>query len=336
MAGAWKQMARKLVLPALYRLRVFDLLVRCSRRPFAIVMYHGVHPGTAEFPINSRHLPAKDFEEHLRFFRRNFELIPLSRLAELLGSGRPLRGRKLVLTFDDGYRNNLLAAALARNHRAPLTVFVGTGVVRHPGTSHHADELDFMLLTTGETVLEYAGQRWPLGDTRSRRAAGRGVGALLKQENSAGKERRLRELAERLRPDPARRRPLEDFLAYLTEEDLRTLGHNQFVEVGSHSVEHHNLDQLSAEERERELQESRAYLEEVLGRPVTTFSYPDGSYDAETRAAAARHYACACAVNPRLDRTGRDLYELPRLGFSADDTVPIQIFYLVRYLLRRS
>jgi len=68
MTRALKQAIRLYLLPILYHLRIFDLLVRMSRRPFVIVMYHGVREKSEGFGINSRHLPLRDFRAHLRFF----------------------------------------------------------------------------------------------------------------------------------------------------------------------------------------------------------------------------------------------------------------------------
>ncbi len=61
----------------------------------------------------------------------------------------------------------------------------------------------------------------------------------------------------------------------LTWDDLREMvqmGH----EVGSHTVSHPNLARLSLGETRRELEESKAVLEDRLGRRVRWFAYPFG------------------------------------------------------------
>ena len=50
----------------------------------------------------------------------------------------------------------------------------------------------------------------------------------------------------------------------------------ELVAFGSHSVTHTRFAALTAEERKRELVESKSRLEELLKRPVTLFSYPYG------------------------------------------------------------
>jgi peptidoglycan/xylan/chitin deacetylase (PgdA/CDA1 family) len=62
----------------------------------------------------------------------------------------------------------------------------------------------------------------------------------------------------------------------LSWEEIREmagLGH----EIGSHTVHHANVAEISKEETRRELVLSRQTLEEKLGRPVSWFAYPFGT-----------------------------------------------------------
>jgi peptidoglycan/xylan/chitin deacetylase (PgdA/CDA1 family) len=60
------------------------------------------------------------------------------------------------------------------------------------------------------------------------------------------------------------------------------------LEIGSHTVTHRWLPQLSPAEVAEELRASRAQLEELLDRPVRSLAYPAGRWNAEIRAEAAR------------------------------------------------
>jgi glycosyltransferase involved in cell wall biosynthesis/peptidoglycan/xylan/chitin deacetylase (PgdA/CDA1 family) len=64
-------------------------------------------------------------------------------------------------------------------------------------------------------------------------------------------------------------------LVPMRPEDLQTLvaaGHG----IGSHTVSHANLQDVSAERAQWELERSRQCLEQWTGRPVTSFAYPYG------------------------------------------------------------
>ncbi len=66
------------------------------------------------------------FERYCRFFRRHFHVTPLGELVARLERGRPV-GRRLAITFDDGYRDNFdNAAPVLERLGLPATFFVIT------------------------------------------------------------------------------------------------------------------------------------------------------------------------------------------------------------------
>jgi peptidoglycan-N-acetylglucosamine deacetylase len=63
----------------------------------------------------------------------------------------------------------------------------------------------------------------------------------------------------------------------LTEAQVRELS-NSF-EIGSHTMTHPSLDRISAIQVTEELETSKRYLTDVIGKEVTSFCYPRGHYD---------------------------------------------------------
>ena len=71
------------------------------------------------------------------------------------------------------------------------------------------------------------------------------------------------------------------------------------MELGSHAVTHRDLRSLDDGELAAELQESKAAVEKITGRPCRTLAYPYGLYDDRvTDAAAAAGYELAFAWLP--------------------------------------
>jgi peptidoglycan/xylan/chitin deacetylase (PgdA/CDA1 family) len=62
---------------------------------------------------------------------------------------------------------------------------------------------------------------------------------------------------------------------YMTSQQLRDLDAHDML-VGSHTLSHPFLPLLSAAEVRRELAESKAYLEDILGRSVDHLAFPGG------------------------------------------------------------
>ena len=65
-------------------------------------------------------------------------------------------------------------------------------------------------------------------------------------------------------------------------EVLRALARDPLVGIGSHSVSHPNFRRLDDAQAIEELSRSKTMLEELLGRPVRSFSFPHGAYTARS------------------------------------------------------
>lgn len=92
-------------------------------------------------------------------------------------------------------------------------------------------------------------------------------------------------------------------------------------EIGSHGATHANLTGLSPERLAEEVEASRKELEQQVGAPVNTFSYPYGSWDAHAREAVRRAgYVCACAISPKTASVTADLWALRRVYVKPTDS----------------
>lgn len=64
----------------------------------------------------------------------------------------------------------------------------------------------------------------------------------------------------------------------LSEEQLADLSNNILITVGSHSISHPNFALLNITEAQKELLESKKYIEKLINTDVNCFSFPYGSY----------------------------------------------------------
>ena len=85
------------------------------------------------------------------------------------------------------------------------------------------------------------------------------------------------------------------------------------IVFGSHTRTHPDLRRVTPAQAQEELAGSRKAIEDAVGRPVTTFAYPYGTFDASVRGLAEREYAMACSTDVRFAGIGADLLALPRL-----------------------
>lgn len=99
----------------------------------------------------------------------------------------------------------------------------------------------------------------------------------------------------------------------------RSQRHAEGVNIASHSLAHHDLRTLGADECLRDLVESREILEDLLGDHTTTLAYPKGDHDAAVRSAAERAgYRAAFAPPEQREPVGR--YSTPRVGVYPGNT----------------
>lgn len=86
------------------------------------------------------------------------------------------------------------------------------------------------------------------------------------------------------------------------------------MEVGSHSLSHPRLHELTQEAAQHEIAESRAALRNLLGVPIEHFAYPFGAFTADIVAWVRRAgYSSAVTVRPGIARTSDDRLRLPRI-----------------------
>lgn len=100
----------------------------------------------------------------------------------------------------------------------------------------------------------------------------------------------------------------------ISAEQVQTLARWEgTVELGSHTITHPYLDELSLAAAEHEIASSKRDLEQVTGREVSTFAYPHGAYDASVRdLVIASGYRSAAAVKNALSYDGDDPWAIAR------------------------
>ena len=66
---------------------------------------------------------------------------------------------------------------------------------------------------------------------------------------------------------------------YMLTWQLKQVARNGLIEIGAHTVHHYSLRGLDPELAKYEIEESKKELEKIIGIPVVSFAYPDGSFD---------------------------------------------------------
>jgi peptidoglycan/xylan/chitin deacetylase (PgdA/CDA1 family) len=237
-----------------------------------------------------------------------------SRLADI---SVPSRRQRVIVTLDDGYRDNLAnALPIAESKGVPITVFVTSGILGN----HHGfwwDRLGTLLRSRPPQVREID---LPVGDRDVRLPLGSsGIRADLDSVRRrllplrvTEIERALDAISEQWQVSSA---PPPD-AGTLTPEDLRLLSASDTVTIGAHTADHVRLRDRSAQEQQDTISGSKDELELAISQAVSHFAYPFGRHDdfddRSVDAVRSAAFDTACTTIPGTARPSTDPYRLPR------------------------
>jgi peptidoglycan/xylan/chitin deacetylase (PgdA/CDA1 family) len=299
-----------------------------------VLLYHRVTDLSSD-PFNLCVTP-RAFAEHLEVLRAIAQPIPLKTLTRSIRSGKvPRKG--VVVTFDDGYADNLLTALpLLEKHDIPATFFIASGyigsgrefwwdelerVVFHPGAGLSKADFpsDGMATEAAAHFQEFREDdrrrhfNWKYSDADSPHPRHRLYRYLYPRLQSMRPEERdsiIRRIGERVGAEPQVRPEYR----VMTGEDLCRMAGGRLVEIGAHTVHHPLLPALDGPTQLGEILGSKDSLECALGRRIETFSYPHGGFTAET-ISLTRDVGFEVALGTRAATvsTGDDPFSIPRV-----------------------
>lgn len=290
MAICWKTLGFRRALDALYFSGAHRLLEPVSRGIGLIYMLHRVLPERNE-PFQPNHFleVTPDFLEHVieRTREAGVEFVSLDEAHDRL-KRRAFDRRFAAMTFDDGYRDNVEhALPILKRHGVPFTVYASSGIT--DGTCElWWIAVERIVAAHDRVVVEFEGHVESLdcADTAEKFAAHRRLCHWLSMQLDEQAQRRaIRKLAadHGLDLDVMCRSLAMDW------DELRALAGEPLATIGAHTLSHHAVARLSAEEAERQIGADADRLEVELGARPAHFAYPYGS----AVAAGPRDFAIA-------------------------------------------
>ncbi len=100
---------------------------------------------------------------------------------------------------------------------------------------------------------------------------------------------------------------------YLDAEQMREMCDSGLVEFQSHTYEHLHLSDHGPEEQEQTMIQSQLAITQATGRVPYVLSYPQGMFDQNTEALAAKYYSLGCRTKNTLWITDDGYYHVNRL-----------------------
>jgi peptidoglycan/xylan/chitin deacetylase (PgdA/CDA1 family) len=257
------------------------------------------------------------FAEQMEAVSKHAHPIPLSDLVGQLKAGS-LSPRSVAITFDDGYADNLYnAKPILEKYAIPATIFVCTGFA---GREFWWDELERLVMSSQAELGAFrlrAGEKsfaWNQPDVSPEA----GLDVRRKFRHALYNFLLALDVEEQNQAMDAIRSwsgvSSNEMTAHtMTPEELMQLTDGGLIEIGAHTRFHPVLPRLAVERQREEIIANKHELEEILGRHVDGFAYPNGRATANAkRIVREAGFAFACISLHDVVRPAHDLYELTR------------------------
>ena len=312
-----KRIARKLVFPLAMKLGADTFIRNLSKNSILNVMYHGVVENDSCY-FSPRHINAKQFEEHLKYYKKNFTIISCLEAFDKISQKETLDKKYLTISFDDGFKNNLTTALpLLEKHNIPTTFFISS-------VCSIDDEVDY-LWSEVIAALGYFYKNKPIEIDGLVFENLKNEKILLtdyikslpyeKRDEVLNQIETKYDLKSKIGSLP------EEIWKRLSPEELIELSNSDIVTIGSHGHNHFNLSEINSEAAFEELSYSKDLLSKLVKSEVSLVAYPDGSYNEDVKDIAKKvGYTGQFAVNYKFTSDHSDLRIMNRHGISSTTT----------------
>ncbi len=229
-------------------------------------MFHALFPSRREVDSGLidpfQPVTLADFRAFIdHFLEQGYRFVAPADLANGLDPG----GRYALISFDDGYANNLAALPLLHEFDVPAVFFISANHVAE-GRGYWWDVLYRCRRRQGRTPEEIGREQEALK-------------ALTHREIEATLQREFGAAA--LSPEDELDRPM-------TEAELAGFARDPHVTVGNHTADHAILTVHDDAEAAAQIRACQDYLAKVIGAAPGVIAYPNGNHDARVVALARR------------------------------------------------
>jgi peptidoglycan/xylan/chitin deacetylase (PgdA/CDA1 family) len=280
-----------------------------SHAKLTILIYHRVL--SRQDPLNADEITEPTFDWHMSILSKYFNTLPLGSAIQLL-QRQQLPSRSVCVTFDDGYADNVTnALPILLKWKIPATFFIATGflnggimwndVVIESLRNAQVDTLDLNAVELPRYALN--------DDWNERRRIVHDIISKIKYLSAE------------------KRNDLVQYIAQISNSNLPTdmmMTSDQVVklqecgmEIGGHTTSHPVLSRINADSAKEEILGGKKTLENMLGKPISLFAYPNGKpgkdYLREHKQ-LVRECGFKAAVSTAYGTASRhsDLFQLPR------------------------
>ncbi len=299
-----------------------------KRNQITVLMLHGVmakHEGVIWEPLRSQLCPA-ELERILRLLSDYYHFISIEQCIDMLDGKIPMQEHSLLITFDDGYRNNIdYALPVCERFNIKPVLFVSTCHI-DSSQPFWFDRLDYALQQNmgGQISLGHDGRVYNFDGSSREKLTVSYQNFRNHCKQTFDDDNQINKLFSALCEELEKRSSKalsdickdDDWSAIATWPQLRDCVKNNRLDIASHTVNHWRLDRLSEELITSQLVNSKNRIEQEIGTQCCYFCYPNGSYnEMAVNLIKQTGYRAAFSTDVGLCQYGDDLMTLKRFSF---------------------
>lgn len=285
-----------------------------------VLFWHGVDNVTNS-SIEAEILDVNVFTKQIDYLEKYYEIISIEEFEERY-KNKTFSGREVVLTFDDGYANNLyVVAEILHKKNLPYTVFVST---EHVESGIYFPTSINRIITKDISVQELSIPskkiRFSFKDFHQREIACQTISDLLKKSSLNEVKVIVNELISNISKEHWRIlqekykvvRPMNWEEVKLLSEKGATIGSHCMWHICCHSNQ--NISDVSLQ-----IIESKKKIQEKISKNCKYFAYPNGDFTVESNDIVAKTYSMGFSTKKqeKVDYKN-DISVIPRMGVPND------------------
>jgi peptidoglycan/xylan/chitin deacetylase (PgdA/CDA1 family) len=293
---------------------------RLSDDTLAILLFHGVVERD-DHPLrnyNRKHLEKESFANILKDIKAQGTALSFDDVIKFHNAGEPYPPKSFVVTFDDGFENNLsVAAPVLADFNIPATVYITTDFVDNNRMSW-IDRIEWAIEETASIglTLPWNSDQIIAQEVDEKRILLDNIRTHIKTDSSADPD----ELATSIQRQcglPETWSTDDALDLKLTWPQVRELENDSLFTVGGHTHTHAILSFLDENELADEIDTSLTLLHENAGVGNTHYSYPEGLAhcysDTVIEALKVRGVECCPTAIDGVNTPDIDLFNLKRV-----------------------
>lgn len=256
-----------------------DNLLRILNQTPRILFWHGVDT-LPDSKIEAESISKDDFLKQIMYLRKYFNIISMDDFHDKFNTNN-LSKKDIVLTFDDGYKNNLkILAPIMREMNIPYTVFITTNNIENGNLFPTSIARIILLGSNLEKIyIPLIKKEYLLNTQENKKNTYKEISNLLKTLPHSDVNIICKDLINNLTSDEVMiLKKKYSSIIPLTWEEVKELD-EMGATIGSHCIDHiccHSNQ--NKEEVKYQIEESKRIIEDKLQKECKYFAYPNGNY----------------------------------------------------------